>query len=196
MPTGSVRVFVLLVAASLAPSQSSAQQSSATKVSFARAVTYPLDPSPYGIASGDFNNDGIPDLAVVTPSNGTINVALGKGNGKFDPWLYTIATYMPSLVAVGKFDGTFQAPASFPVRGATPLQLTVADFNGDGKPDVATANNNSENVSVLLNTTPHPSPPSPRPTHSATDNAEIPNLEPARQLVRFILEPHPLIRIT
>src|SRR5580693_4251118 len=105
MPTGSVRVFVLLVAASLAPSQSSAQQSSATKVSFARAVTYPLDPSPYGIASGDFNNDGIPDLAVVTPSNGTINVALGKGNGKFDPWLYTIATYMPSLVAVGKFDG-------------------------------------------------------------------------------------------
>ena len=129
MPTGSVRVFVLLVAASLAPSQSSAQQSSATKVSFARAVTYPLDPSPYGIASGDFNNDGIPDLAVVTPSNGTINVALGKGNGKFDPWLYTIATYMPSLVAVGKFDGKNLDPA---VNDEAQDNPTVLFGAGDG----------------------------------------------------------------
>jgi hypothetical protein len=38
------------------------------------------------------------------------------------------------------------------------LQLAVADLNGDGKPDVATVNVNSENVSVLLNTTPSTAP--------------------------------------
>jgi hypothetical protein len=32
--------------------------------------------------------------------------------------------------------------------------LTVADFNGDGKPDIATANYGSQDVSILLNTTP------------------------------------------
>ena len=42
------------------------------------------------------------------------------------------------------------APAAdFPV-GVSPSAVTVGDFNGDGKSDLAVANNGSDNVSVLL----------------------------------------------
>jgi len=34
--------------------------------------------------------------------------------------------------------------------GKNPIAITVADFNGDGKPDLAVANNRDDNVSVLL----------------------------------------------
>lgn len=36
------------------------------------------------------------------------------------------------------------------LRRGGPSELTIADFNGDGKPDVA-ATSNGENVDVLLN---------------------------------------------
>jgi hypothetical protein len=41
--------------------------------------------------------------------------------------------------------------------------VAVGDFNGDGKPDLAAANASSNNVSVLLNTFPNPTPPAPVP---------------------------------
>jgi len=50
---------------------------------------------------------------------------------------------------LGKGDGTFQAAVNYDA-GAAPVSLGVADFNGDGKPDLAVANYNSTNVSVLL----------------------------------------------
>lgn len=37
--------------------------------------------------------------------------------------------------------------------GSVPLSVAFGDVNGDGKPDLAVANNGSSNVSVLLNTT-------------------------------------------
>jgi hypothetical protein len=39
----------------------------------------------------------------------------------------------------------------FPV-GAAPAGIATADFNGDGKPDLATANEDDQTVSILLNT--------------------------------------------
>ena len=37
--------------------------------------------------------------------------------------------------------------------GTSPRSVAVGDFNADGRPDLAVPNNNSNNVSVLLNTT-------------------------------------------
>jgi len=42
----------------------------------------------------------------------------------------------------------------FAVQGFRPYAVAVGDFNSDGKPDVATANRSSNDLSILLNSTP------------------------------------------
>jgi hypothetical protein len=93
-------------------------------------------PSPQGlsleITSADFNRDKKLDLAVANGGDNDVTVLLGDGRGGFAP-----ASGSPFAV------------------GAFPLGITSADFNRDKKPDLATANIASSNVTVLLNTTPH-----------------------------------------
>jgi hypothetical protein len=91
-------------------------------------------------ATGDFNGDGFQDL--IFPSG------CGPGDS-CTPSGFTL------LLSNGA--GGYQAPLSFtaPVNGAN--RLAVADFNGDGKPDVAVFNNcdtscTGTSVSVFLNT--------------------------------------------
>ena len=55
-------------------------------------------------------------------------------------------------ILLGIGDGTFAAPIDFEV-GNGPGWVTVADFNRDGKPDLAVANSRSNTVSVLLSPT-------------------------------------------
>jgi hypothetical protein len=83
------------------------------------------------IVTGDLNGDGKPDLAVIHAIDNTIYILLNKG------------------------DGTFEAGAKYAVAG--PLHDGfLADFNGDGKLDIAvpggaTAGNNFvEHATVLL----------------------------------------------
>jgi hypothetical protein len=61
-------------------------------------------------------------------------------------------------VLLGNGDGTFQSPANFPLGGSdtNTKQLAIADFNLDGKPDVAAVNEHSATISILLNITPFP----------------------------------------
>lgn len=132
----------------------------------------------------DFNDDRNLDVAVLDNGGNAVWIALGKGDGTFLPAARFPAGYAPiSVVAadlngdgimdlavsnfanpkpcyvsvlVGNGDGTFQKPAHFAV-GVSPAQVVAADFNGDGKPDLATINEGST-ISILLNTTPSPSP--------------------------------------
>src|SRR6266849_3625150 len=52
-------------------------------------------------------------------------------------------------VAAQAYDVSFMAPQNF-VAGTDPASVAVGDFNSDGWPDLAVANFNSHNVSVLL----------------------------------------------
>jgi len=90
---------------------------------------------PIGIATGDFNEDGVADLAVANNDDGTVSILLGLGNGQFQQ--QTPYAVQPSA--------TYSYPSS----------VTVGDFNGDNIPDIAVANfENGETslVSVLFGT--------------------------------------------
>ena len=55
------------------------------------------------------------------------------------------------MLLLGNGDGTFtQAAASPYPAGHGPFQITTADFNGDGKLDLAVANRTDGTVSILL----------------------------------------------
>jgi hypothetical protein len=57
-----------------------------------------------------------------------------------------------NTTAPGATTPSFAAATNFGV-GSNPFSVAVADVNGDGRPDLLVANINSNNVSVLLNTT-------------------------------------------
>ena len=100
---------------------------------FQPQVAYPTGPGPFSIAVGDFNRDGIPDLAVVNHGADEVGVANSLS------------------VLLGNGDGTFQAQSLYGV-GWGPATVITADFNGDGKPDLAVANgeSNVNEVFILL----------------------------------------------
>ena len=130
---------------------------------------------PWGIAAGDFNGDGIPDLAVANYYGNSVTILLGKGDGTFsvstktlptgnDPYYIVVADFngdgKPDLavtnfgsntvtILLGNGDGTFTAAASV-ATGGGPNGIAVGDFNGDGIPDLAIANGNSNTVTILL----------------------------------------------
>ena len=97
---------------------------------FTAAASPATGSAPYSVAVGDFNGDGRQDLATANISAGTVSVLLGNGAGSTG-------------------DGTFTAAAS-PATGSAPSSVAVGDFNGDGRQDLATANNGADSVSVLL----------------------------------------------
>src|SRR5262249_35784412 len=61
-------------------------------------------------------------------------------------------------IRLGNGNGTFTAEPDVAV-GSHPQSVAVADFNGDGKADLAVANLGSNTVTVLLNTFSNPAPP-------------------------------------
>jgi hypothetical protein len=142
-------------------------------------ITTGAKSGPNDLVAGDFNGDGIPDLAAPDSATGVVAVFLGKGDGTFQPAKFTSTGTgsMPLALTVGDFngdgkldlavalgnqgavailvgngDGTFEQPRFVAMAGSAlyhPVALTVGDFNHDGRLDIATVNN-TFGASVLL----------------------------------------------
>jgi VCBS repeat protein len=153
---------------------------SAQEVSFIEHRDFAVGAFPTSVAVGDFNGDGVQDLAVANFNSNNVSVLLGNGDGSFQAARNFGVGFNPVSVAVGDFncdgvqdlavanfnsanvsvllgngDGSFRAAQNFAV-GTLPSSVAVGDFNGDGVQDLAVANSGLEevsgsaNVSVLL----------------------------------------------
>jgi hypothetical protein len=101
-------------------------------------VPYFVGGVPESVAAGDYNGDGIVDLASAdnfgTPDfDGAVSILVGLG------------------------DGTFEDAQQFQVD-VGPYGIVAADLNDDRLPDIVTANVDNTNVSVLINTGTPPTP--------------------------------------
>jgi len=147
------------------------------------AVNYTTGTFPLAVAVADLNGDGQADLAVSNSTspgfgNGTVSVFLGLGDGTFQPSVEYATGMNPTSIAAqdlngdergdvavcdgqhiavlqGNSDGTLAHPIFYSTGVSTsPLFfVTIADLNGDGAPDLTTANSyyGGSTVSVILN---------------------------------------------
>jgi hypothetical protein len=139
--------------------------------------------SPYALTLEDFNRDGLLDIAMThsptcdpaSPSCQSVGVLLGKGDGTFQPQLFTPTGGLPKGIASLHLDtdtlpdlvvadaqgnqvlalrggGTglfYDPPLAYPAgKGAE--RLALADVDRDGRTDVLVSNSAENRVSLLL----------------------------------------------
>ncbi|MFN7949977.1 MAG: FG-GAP-like repeat-containing protein [Blastocatellia bacterium] len=143
------------------------QQSGACPLpDFAGGNQFNVGSKPIAVAVADFNKDSRPDVVVVNESSNNISVLPGDGAGNLGAAVnYPVGT-RPTAVAVGDFNGDnnpdlavtnfisntvsvlpgngaggFGAATSYGSNSTTdsPKGIAVADFNRDGKADLAVA---------------------------------------------------------
>jgi AbrB family looped-hinge helix DNA binding protein len=146
---------------------------------FAPKVDYATETFAVGIAMGDLNGDGKPDLAVgnVFFSAPRVAIYMNNGDGTFAARVtYVTGGLFPESLSMsdvngdGKLDlltgnrtnagvwlnngdGTLATPVNYTTgsRSFFPNEIATGDLNGDGKPDMVTANKDSNTISVLMN---------------------------------------------
>ncbi|MGA7924524.1 MAG: VCBS repeat-containing protein [Candidatus Sulfotelmatobacter sp.] len=143
---------------------------------FQAARNFDAGNSPSIFALADFNGDGKADVAVLasagTDSPQQVYILMGNGDGTLQAPVVTTLTAEESVIAaadlngdkkaelvvnlsdangaagievlLGNGDGTFQTPKTV-VTGAESV-LTVADFDRDGKPDLAISTSNGAQI--------------------------------------------------
>jgi hypothetical protein len=131
--------------------------------SFAPSGLVPTGLGPCAVATGNLNGDGTPDLAVTNCGSDDIMVLLGDGAGRFRRAAGSPITvgHTPVSVAAADFDGdakidlavanqgskdvtvllgdgagAFRAAPGSPVRVGAAVEVTAADLNADGNPDL------------------------------------------------------------
>ena len=133
---------------------------------------------PFMAAAADLDLDGLADLAVSSEVSDDVTVLLGQAGGGLAPEAGSPfgAGDRPSAVAVADFNGDdlrdlafadfdgntvtvllrqpgggYVEEAGSPIAvGMRPPWVSAADFNGDGRPDLAVLNQNSNTVTILL----------------------------------------------
>ena len=100
--------------------------------SFATKADFAAGSSPSGVAAGDVDQDGKPDIAVVNYGSNTVSVLQNR-------------SVLGTVNA-----GSFASKIDFGV-GGQPLFVAIGDADGDGLADLVTANSASNNVTVLRN---------------------------------------------
>jgi ankyrin repeat protein len=97
------------------------------QICFSSATTLAAGTTPFAVTSADFNGDNKKDMATGNGGSNDVSILIGDGLGGFS------------------------APTNISnVGGSNPNSIVSADFNGDTKMDLATANRNSNNVSVFI----------------------------------------------
>ncbi|CAF1439998.1 unnamed protein product, partial [Adineta ricciae] len=147
---------------------------------FEKANSYSIENStdPTSIAVNDFNNDNQSDMAIVFPTNCTLVILLGQGNGSFvistiystgensnpimvladnvndDNPIDLIVANRDSddvIVFLGHSNGTFLPMITSPIgKHSTPCGIALADFNADGIQDIVSANYGTNSISILI----------------------------------------------
>src|SRR5262245_16891842 len=105
--------------------QAVATDAIAQTLSFPEIVEFPVGSGPQWTVAGDFDNDGILDLAVANRGSDSVFVMRGNGAGAFT---------QTQAIAVGD----------------QPTSIAMDDFDGDGDPDLAVTNYGSNTLSILL----------------------------------------------
>jgi hypothetical protein len=130
---------------------------------------YPAGVRPYHVVAADFDEDGVPDLAVANVGSGRVSVLRGLGGGAFALPVSYVVGASPFYLAAGDLDqdgvldlvvvnngsssvsvllgngsggvgdGTFTVHGSYNVLGANPAAVEIGDFSHDGVPDLAVA---------------------------------------------------------
>ena len=132
---------------------------------FLPAVNYSTGRNPYSAAVGDINGDGKLDLAVANNFDNSISLLLGRGDGSFEAGKTLNPCKTPSAIAAGDLNGDgridlavvcsigpkfgvaillnsasgFLPPTGYFGGGAEANSLGLADFDGDGIPDLVVA---------------------------------------------------------
>ena len=151
-------------------------------ISFSADVDFTTGNFPEGLAIADIDGDGKPDMIVANNNDNTLSLFHNTstvGSLSFAPQLTVNSGYAAYDLVVADFDGdghpdiavvdqysntvsvhrNISTPGTIAISanvdyttGNIPYSITTADFDGDGKPDIATANDADNTFTVLRNT--------------------------------------------